>query len=107
VPQIIETFKIFIRRVTRCLVPVPLFDPTTFGKKYNETQEVEIEINELDLIVLTQSCDIKTRDFASLYSVPQSHKVWQFYTKIRAQCLAPLQMYLTGLGVAIRILLKY
>lgn len=41
-----------------CLVPVPLFDPTTFGKTDNETQEVEVEVNELDLIVLTQSCDL-------------------------------------------------
>lgn len=44
-----------------CLVPVPLFDPTTFGKKDNETQEVEIEVNELDLIVLTQSCDLENK----------------------------------------------
>jgi hypothetical protein len=28
-----------------CLVPIPLFDPTAFGKKDNETQEVEVEIN--------------------------------------------------------------
>ncbi|MBE9006334.1 hypothetical protein IQ259_15020 [Fortiea sp. LEGE XX443] len=44
-----------------CLVPVPLFDPTTFGKKDNETQEVEVEVNELDLIVLTQSCDLEQK----------------------------------------------
>lgn len=44
-----------------CLVPVPLFDPTTFGKKDNETQEVEVEVNELDLIVLTQSCDLDNK----------------------------------------------
>ena len=44
-----------------CLVPVPLFDPTTFGKKDTETQEVEIEVKELDLIVLTQSCDLDNK----------------------------------------------
>ncbi|BAZ54202.1 hypothetical protein NIES4103_68870 (plasmid) [Nostoc sp. NIES-4103] len=44
-----------------CLIPVPLFDPTTFGKKDHETQEVEVEINELDLIVLTQSCDLDNK----------------------------------------------
>lgn len=44
-----------------CLVPVPLFDPTTFGKENSETQEVEIEVNELNLIVLTQSCDLDNK----------------------------------------------
>ncbi|MBD2453142.1 hypothetical protein H6G80_03510 [Nostoc sp. FACHB-87] len=44
-----------------CLVPVPLFDPTTFGKKADETQEVEVIVNEIDLIVVTQSCDLENK----------------------------------------------
>jgi hypothetical protein len=44
-----------------CLVPVPLFDPITFGKKDSETKEIEVKVNELDLIVLTQSCDLQNK----------------------------------------------
>ena len=43
-----------------CLVPIPVFDPTNFGKN-SEIQDVQIEVNELDLIVLTQSCDLDNK----------------------------------------------
>jgi hypothetical protein len=34
------------------------------------------------------------------YSVSHFHEIQQFYTKMRAQCLAPLQMYIISLGIA-------
>jgi hypothetical protein len=37
----------------------------------------------------------------TLYNVSQPTEVQPFYIKTRAQCLAPLQMYLTWLGTAI------
>lgn len=43
-----------------CLVPIPVFDPTNFGQN-SEIQNVQIEVNELDLIVLTQSCDLNSK----------------------------------------------
>ena len=48
-----------------CLVPIPLFDPTNFGKS-SEIQDVQIEVNELDLIVLTQSCDLDSKKVAQV-----------------------------------------
>lgn len=44
-----------------CLVPIPVFDPTTFGEKDNETKDVEIDVQEFDLIVVTQSCDLDNK----------------------------------------------
>jgi hypothetical protein len=44
----------------KCIVPTPVFDPTNYGK-YSQIQDVQIEVNELDLIVLTQSCDLDNR----------------------------------------------
>ncbi|GJD22492.1 unknown protein [Rivularia sp. IAM M-261] len=44
-----------------CLVPIPVFDPTTFGQKDNETKDVQIRIKEFDLIVVTQSCDLDNK----------------------------------------------
>lgn len=43
-----------------CLVPIPIFDPTTFGRD-SKTQEVDMVISEFDLIILTQSCDLDNR----------------------------------------------
>lgn len=43
-----------------CLVPTPVFDPTNYGKN-SEIQDVQIDVNELDLIVLTQSCDLESK----------------------------------------------
>lgn len=43
-----------------CLVPVPVFDPTTFGKN-DQIQDIEVEINEFDLIILNQSCDLENK----------------------------------------------
>ncbi len=40
-----------------CLVPIPVFDPTNLGVN-SEIKDVQIEVNEVDLIVLTQSCDL-------------------------------------------------
>ncbi|AFZ08299.1 hypothetical protein Osc7112_3962 [Oscillatoria nigro-viridis PCC 7112] len=48
-----------------CLVPIPVFDPTNFGKN-SEIQDVQIEVNELDLIVLTQSCDLDNKKVAQV-----------------------------------------
>lgn len=48
-----------------CLVPIPVFDPTNFGKN-SEIQDVQIELNELDLIVLTQSCDLDNKKVAQV-----------------------------------------
>lgn len=53
-----------------CLVPIPLFDPTTFGKKDNETQEINVDLNELDLIVLTQSCDLDNKKVTQVVLCP-------------------------------------
>ncbi|MGJ5673712.1 MAG: hypothetical protein ACR9NN_08915 [Nostochopsis sp.] len=43
-----------------CIVPIPVFDPTSYGKN-SQIQDVQIEVNELDLIVLTQSCDLDNK----------------------------------------------
>lgn len=48
-----------------CLVPIPVFDPTKFGKN-SEIQDVQIEVNEVDLIVLTQSCDLESKKVAQV-----------------------------------------
>ena len=48
-----------------CLVPRPVFDPTSFGKN-SEIQDVQIEINEVDLIILTQSCDLDNKKVAQV-----------------------------------------
>lgn len=53
-----------------CLVPIPVFDPTTFGKKDNETQDVEIDIKEFDLIVVTQSCDLDNKKIGQVILCP-------------------------------------
>ncbi|AFY81951.1 hypothetical protein Oscil6304_2322 [Oscillatoria acuminata PCC 6304] len=43
-----------------CLVPLPIFDPTTFSEG-SDLQSVDVEIREYDLIVLTQSCDLENK----------------------------------------------
>jgi hypothetical protein len=52
-----------------CLVPIPVFDPTNFGK-YSSSQEVEIEIEEYDLIILTQSCDLENGKISRVLLCP-------------------------------------
>ncbi|VXD11157.1 conserved hypothetical protein [Planktothrix serta PCC 8927] len=41
-----------------CLVPIPVFDPDNFSRN-PEGQEIDAEVKELDLIILTQSCDLE------------------------------------------------
>ncbi|MEZ2278875.1 MAG: hypothetical protein ACBR12_18395 [Microcoleus sp.] len=48
-----------------CLVLIPVFDPINFGKN-SEIQDVQIELNELDLIILTQSCDLDSKKVAQV-----------------------------------------
>lgn len=43
-----------------CLVPIPIFDPDNFSRN-PEGQEIDVEVRELDLIVLTQSCDLENK----------------------------------------------
>jgi hypothetical protein len=52
-----------------CLIPIPVFDPTTFGKN-SETQDVEIDVKEFDLIVLTQSCDLDNKKVTQVMLCP-------------------------------------
>jgi hypothetical protein len=73
----IESFWVQINEATLrqgdylpgCIVPLPIFDPTTFGKNY-ETQDIEIEVNEYDLIILTQSCDLDNRKVSQVLLCP-------------------------------------
>lgn len=58
-----------------CRVPIPVFDPTTFGKT-SENQEVEIDLENYDLIVLTQSCDLENGKIIQvllcpIFSIPE------------------------------------
>lgn len=41
-----------------CLVPVAIFDPENFSRE-QEGAELEVEVRETDLIILTQSCDLE------------------------------------------------
>ncbi|MCP6760040.1 MAG: hypothetical protein NHB32_15100 [Fischerella sp. CENA71] len=58
-----------------CIVPIPVFDPTSYGKN-SQIQDVQIEVNELDLIVLTQSCDLDNKKVSqvvlcAIYPIPE------------------------------------
>lgn len=48
-----------------CIVPVPIFDPTNFSKD-DQPQNVQIEIKEFDLVILTQSCDLENKKATSV-----------------------------------------
>lgn len=48
-----------------CPVPIPVFDPTNFGKN-SEIKDVQIDLNERDLIVLTHSCDLDNKKVAQV-----------------------------------------
>lgn len=68
-----------------CLVPIPVFDPTKFGKN-SPTQEIEIEIEEYDLIILTQSCDLENGKISRvllcpIYSISEYEETNQGFKK--------------------------
>lgn len=74
----IEPFWVQIDEVTLrqgdylpgCLVPIPVFDPTTFGQKDKKTPDVEIDVKEFDLIVVTQSCDLDNKKVTQVILCP-------------------------------------
>jgi hypothetical protein len=62
-----------------CLVPVAIFDPEIFSRG-QEGAELEVEVRETDLIILTQSCDLENgkADFVALcpiYPIVEFEKV--------------------------------
>ncbi len=59
-----------------CLVPVPVFDPTNIAQS-SEIQEIDVEILEFDLIVLTQSCDLENKK-ARLVALSRIHLLSEF-----------------------------
>lgn len=69
----------------RCLVPWPVFDPTTFAEN-NEIQDVNVEVRELDLIILTQSCDLENKKvrlvtLSPIYSLTEFERINPAFTK--------------------------
>lgn len=68
-----------------CLVPIPIFDPDNFSKN-PEGQAIDVEVRELDLIVLTQSCDLENQkaQFVALcpiYPIVEFEKVNPDFTR--------------------------
>ena len=61
-----------------CLVPIPVFEPDNFSRNPGG-QEIDVEVREIDLIVLTQSCDLENQkaQFVALcpiYPIPEFEK---------------------------------